>query len=314
MNKESSKRRKSGHLFSTAAEDLKSARQEVKEVQEVETSPSAAQVNSPAFRLAFDDLDFLVREEMRPVRLLLELTKPELALQEHKVLNTVVIFGSARIPSPEMVDAEEAQLEMQMQNAPRNPALLRQQKHLHLQRYQSRYYSEARRLAEIITERSKSEQGAKALVVTGGGPGVMEAANRGALDAGGESIGLNIVLPHEQFPNTYITPKFCFQFHYFAMRKMHFLLRARALAVFPGGFGTFDELFETLTLVQTGKIAAMPILVFGRDFWERVIDWNFMVEQGVISAEDLNLFHYVENAEEAWELMKDSLEPEDKQS
>jgi len=219
----------------------------------------------------------------------------------------VVIFGSARIPSPEMVDEEEEQLQLQMQIAPRNPALLRQQKNLHLQRFQSRYYAEARRLAEIITDRSKSEEGAKALVVTGGGPGVMEAANRGALDAGGESIGLNIVLPHEQFPNTYITPKFCFQFHYFAMRKMHFLLRARALAVFPGGFGTFDELFETLTLVQTGKIAAMPIVIFGREFWEKAIDWNFMVEQGVISAEDLNLFHYVETAEEAWELIKHSL-------
>jgi uncharacterized protein (TIGR00730 family) len=306
MDKESSKRRKSGHLFSTAAEDLKNARQEVREVEEI-PSPSAAQVNSPAYRLAFDDLDFLVREELRPVRLLLELSKPELTLQEHKVLNTVVIFGSARTPSPEMVDAEETKLHMQLKIAPRNPALLRQQKSLHFQRIQSRYYAEARRLAEIITERSKSEQGAKALVITGGGPGVMEAANRGAVDAGGESIGLNIVLPHEQYPNEYITPKFCFQFHYFAMRKMHFLLRARALVVFPGGFGTFDELFETLTLVQTGKIAAMPILVFGREFWEKVIDWNFMVEQGVISAEDLNLFKYVENAEEAWEHIKDSL-------
>jgi uncharacterized protein (TIGR00730 family) len=306
MDKESSKRRKSGHLFSTAAEDLKNARQEVREVEEIPT-PSAAQVSSSAYRLAFDDLDFLVREELRPVRLLLELTKPELTLQEHKVLNTVVIFGSARTPSPEMVDAEETKLHMQLKMAPRNPALLRQQKNLHFQRIQSRYYGEARRLAEIITERSKSEEGAKALVVTGGGPGVMEAANRGALDAGGESIGLNIVLPHEQYPNSYITPKFCFQFHYFAMRKMHFLLRARALVVFPGGFGTFDELFEALTLVQTGKIAAMPILVFGREFWEKVIDWNFMVEQGVISAEDLNLFKYVENAEEAWELIKDSL-------
>ena len=301
MNKESSKRRKSGHLFSTAAEDLKNARQEVEE------SPSSAQVNSSAYRLAFDDLDFLLREELRPVRLLLELTKPELVLQEQKVVNTVVIFGSARTPSPEMVDAEEAKLKLQMQIAPRNPALLRQQKILQFQRIQSRYYAEARRLGEIITERSKSEEGAKALVITGGGPGVMEAANRGAMDVGGESIGLNIVLPHEQFPNSYITPKFCFQFHYFAMRKMHFLLRARALVVFPGGFGTLDELFETLTLVQTGKIAAMPILIFGREYWEKVINWNFMVEQGVISAEDLNLFNYVENAEEAWELIKDSL-------
>ena len=296
-----SKRKKSGQLFNTAAEDLQNARQEVEE------GPSSAQVNSSAYRLAFDDLDFLVREELRPMRLLLELTKPELVLQEHKVLHTVVIFGSARTPSPEIVDAEEEKLSLQMQIAPRNPALLLQQKHLHFQRIQSRYYAEARRLAEIITERSKSEEGAKALVITGGGPGVMEAANRGALDAGGESIGLNIVLPHEQFPNTYITPKFCFRFHYFAMRKMHFLLRARALVVFPGGFGTLDELFEALTLVQTGKIAAMPILIFGREFWEKVIDWDFMVEQGVISVEDLKLFHYVENAEEAWELMKDSL-------
>jgi uncharacterized protein (TIGR00730 family) len=302
MNNDSSKRRKSGHLFSTAAEDLQNAR------QEVEQGPSSAQVNSSAYRLAFDDLDFLLREELRPLRLLLELTKPELVLQENKIMNTVVVFGSARTPSPEMVDAEEAKLELQLKIAPRNPALLRQQKNLHFQRIQSRYYAEARRLGEIITERSRSEEGVKALVITGGGPGVMEAANRGALDAGGDSIGLNIVLPHEQYPNTYITPKFCFRFHYFAMRKMHFLLRARALVVFPGGFGTLDELFETLTLVQTGKIAAMPILIFGREYWEKVINWNFMVEQGVISVEDLNLFHYVENAEEAWELMKGNLQ------
>ena len=296
MNNETSKHRKSGHLFSTAAEDLQNAR------QEVEQGSASAQVNSSAYRLAFDDQDFLLREEMRPVRLLLELTKPELVLQENKILNTVVIFGSARTPSPEMVDAEEAKLKLQMQIAPRNPALLRQQKNLHFQRIQSRYYSEARRLGEIITQRSTSEEGVKALVITGGGPGVMEAANRGAMDAGGESIGLNIMLPHEQYPNTYITPKFCFRFHYFAIRKMHFLLRARALVVFPGGFGTLDEFFETLTLVQTRKIEAMPILVFGREYWEKVINWNFMIEQGVISAEDLNLFHYVENAEEAWNL------------
>jgi uncharacterized protein (TIGR00730 family) len=145
-------------------------------------------------------------------------------------------------------------------------------------------------------------------VITGGGPGIMEAANRGAMDVGGRSIGLNIVLPHEQYPNPYITPEFCFQFHYFAMRKMHFLVRARALVVFPGGFGTLDELFETLTLVQTRKVTPMPILIFGREFWEKMIDFDYMVDQGVISEEDLNLFRYVETAEEAWELIRAGVE------
>jgi uncharacterized protein (TIGR00730 family) len=292
-----SRRRKPGAVFPTAAEDLLSARAELEQGQ------LSAQLASSAYRLAFDDPEFLLREDLRGVRLMLELNKPETIMKQHGVENTIVLFGSARTPTPEMVDAEEDQLEIQLSLAPQNPGVLQKKQRLEFMRWQSRFYEEARRLAALITQTQK-DGGMPLHVITGGGPGIMEAANRGAMDAGGKSIGLNIVLPFEQYPNPYITPEFCFQFHYFAMRKMHFLMRARALVVFPGGFGTLDELFETLTLVQTRKVTPMPILVFGREFWEKMIDFDYMVDQGVISAEDLHLFRYVDTAEEAWEQIR----------
>jgi uncharacterized protein (TIGR00730 family) len=223
----------------------------------------------------------MMRDELRPVRLQLELMKPELMMSEYGIESTVVLFGGARIPDP--AHKERATTD--------TLAAL------------SCHYDEARRLARIMTERSIASGHRQNVVVTGGGPGVMEAGNRGAAEAGGVSIGLNIVLPHEQQPNRYVTPDLCFNFHYFGIRKMHFLMRARAVVAFPGGFGTLDELFETLTLVQTGRMRRIPIVLFGEDFWRRIINWEALAEAGTIAAEDLTLFRYVETAEEAIELI-----------
>ena len=245
-----------------------------------------------AYRLAFTDDEFLLREELRPVRMQLELLKPELVQREHQIESTIVIFGSARIPPAEV--AQELLAEAQKSN---NPVLIR---HAESRLRMAHYYEEARRFAALVTEASKRLD-PPIYVCTGGGPGIMEAGNRGAFEAGGKSVGLNIVLPHEQEPNPYITPELCFLFHYFGLRKMHFLMRAIALVCFPGGFGTMDELFEVMTLVQTGKSRKRPILLFGRDFWTRVINFETLVEAGMISPEDVDLFQYVETAEEAWE-------------
>ena len=247
-----------------------------------------------AYRLAFTDTEFLLREELRPVRMQLELLKPELVQREQGVESTIVIFGSARIKAP-----DEATQMLAEARASGNDAALKIAQTAVLM---SRYYEEARRFAALATRRSRDLE-VPLFVVTGGGPGIMEAGNRGAHEVGGKSIGLNIVLPHEQAPNPYITPELCFQFHYFAMRKMHFVMRSIALVCFPGGFGTLDELFETMTLVQNGKSRKRPILLFGREFWERLIDFHYLVETGMISAADLHLFHYVETAEEAWDIL-----------
>ena len=249
-----------------------------------------------AYRLAFTDTAFLLREELRPVRMQLELLKPELVQREQGVHSTIVIFGSARIKPPEQaVEALEA-----ARAGGDAQALRRAENGVAM----SHYYDEARRFAALATRRSRDHE-YPLFVVTGGGPGVMEAGNRGAADVGGKSIGLNIALPHEQAPNPYITPQLCFHFHYFALRKMHFLMRSIALVCFPGGFGTLDELFETMTLVQNGKSRKRPILLFGRTFWQRLIDFDFLVETGMIAAADLDLFHYVETAEEAWAFLSD---------
>jgi len=248
-----------------------------------------------SYRLAFTDTDFLLREELRPVRLQLELLKPELVQQELGIRSTIVIYGSARIPDPEAaaVALEQARAGTDLQ------ALRRAETALAM----SHYYDEARRFAGIVTTRSR-QLDTPIYVVTGGGPGIMEAGNRGAHDVGGKSIGLNIVLPHEQAPNPYITPELCFQFHYFALRKMHFLMRSIALVCFPGGFGTLDELFETMTLIQTGKCRKRPILLFGREFWSRLINFDVLIETGMISPGDVHLFRYVETAEEAWAVLE----------
>ena len=247
-----------------------------------------------AYRLAFTDQDFLLREELRPVRMQLELLKPELVQQERGIESTIVIFGSARILPEDVARERVSEAEAGGDAA----ALARARMQLEM----SRYYEEARAFGALVTRRSASLD-APIHVVTGGGPGVMEAGNRGAHEAGGQSIGLNIVLPHEQEPNPYITPELCFQFHYFALRKMHFLMRAIALVCFPGGFGTLDELFEVLTLVQTGKVRKRPVLLFGRAFWEKLIRIDTLVETGMISPQDVHLIRYVESAEEAWEFI-----------
>ncbi len=252
--------------------------------QDIETArgiPDTPQTRSPSYRLAFSDPDFLCRDELRPVRLQLELLKPEMLMSEMDIVSTVVLFGGARIPPPS--DRESARTET-------------------LSRL-SHFYDVARDFARILTERSLAEGQGENVIVTGGGPGVMEAGNRGAADAGGKSIGLNIVLPHEQAPNPYVTPELAFNFHYFAIRKMHFLMRASAIAVFPGGFGTLDELFESLTLIQTGRMRRVPFLLFGKDFWERIINWDALTDAGTISEGDLDLFRFVETAEEAISVM-----------
>jgi uncharacterized protein (TIGR00730 family) len=254
------------------------------------TTP-APQTRSPAYRLAFQDLDFLLREDLRPVRFQLELLKPELFLEEAAIASTFVFYGSARIPEPDKADAliAAAANDKQRRVAERLKA-------------NSKYYEEARSLARLASRTAPDEDGKRHFVVcSGGGPSIMEAANRGAADEGAESIGLNIVLPHEQMPNPYVTPELSFQFHYFALRKMHFLLRARAVAIFPGGFGTFDESFELLTLVQTKKVKPLPILFFGRQFWERMVNFEGLVEEGVVAPDDLKLFRFVESADEAWD-------------
>jgi uncharacterized protein (TIGR00730 family) len=251
---------------------------------------TTAQQRDPAYRLAFRDTDFLLREELRPVRFQLELLKPDMLLDEAGIGSTLVIYGSARIPAPDQVDAA-----MATATTPERKAVI--------ERLAAKacYYEEARKLAFTAGRCAVVEDGMRQFVIcSGGGPSIMEAANRGAAEAGAESIGLNIVLPHEQAPNGYVTPHLSFQFHYFALRKMHFLLRARAVAVFPGGFGTFDEFFELLTLIQTGKMKPIPILLFGKDYWNRVINFEALAEEGVINFEDLNLFRMVETAEEAW--------------
>lgn len=241
-------------------------------------TPDTPQTRAPAYRLAFSDEEFLLREDMRPVRLQLELRKPEVLMNEAGVESTIVMFGGARIPEPAHKDKARTKTLAEL----------------------SAFYAEARDFARIMTEKSMADSGGReGVIVTGGGPGVMEAGNRGAVDAGGRSVGLGIVLPHEQAPNEYVSPELCFNFHYFAIRKMHFLMRAKALCVFPGGFGTLDELFETLTLIQTGRMEEIPVLLFGRAFWDGIINWEALAEAGTISDEDLDLFRYVETAQDA---------------
>ncbi|MCK9539257.1 TIGR00730 family Rossman fold protein [Dokdonella sp.] len=239
-----------------------------------------------AYRLAQEDVEFLAHDDLRPLRLQLELLKPEHELRAQGIGSTVVVFGSARIQAPE--DLAAADVAAGSEDAAKGIRA----------RTQVRLYEEARRFAQIVSARFQQEGRCDFVVVTGGGPGIMEAANRGAFEAGARSIGLNITLPHEQAPNPYITPELAFRFHYFALRKMHFLLRARALVTFPGGYGTLDELFEVLTLVQTGKIARMPIVLVGAKFWHRLIDFAYLVDEGFIAAADARLFTVVDTAEE----------------
>jgi uncharacterized protein (TIGR00730 family) len=271
-------------IFPEAKVDAKAARH----------VPSSPQTESAAYKLAFQDTEFLLREDLRPVRFQLELLKPELLMNEAKIGSTMVFYGSARIPDPSLADALVAGATDDQQRAIAERL-----------KAKSHYCEVARKLARLASACEPDEEGNRQFVVcSGGGPSIMEAANRGAVDMGVDTIGLNIVLPHEQLPNRFVTPDLSFQFHYFALRKMHFLLRARAVAVFPGGFGTFDEFFELLTLIQTGKVRPLPVLLFGRDFWTRVVNFDALVEEGVIAPHDLEIFHWCEDAAEAWDFVQ----------
>lgn len=248
-------------------------------------------------RLAFADPEFLLRRETRGIRFQLEMLKPDLAQQEHGIEHTVVVFGSARFQSQEKAQKtlEAAQSSGVVIDIKRAEALVRN----------AHFYEQARAFGHLIAQYSANKHNPnKLFICTGGGPGIMEAANRGASEAGGISVGLNIALPHEQTPNPYITPELSFKFHYFALRKMHFMMRAKALVAFPGGFGTMDELFETLTLVQCKKAKPVPIVLFGTDYWKKVFHPENMLEEGVIAEEDLQLFHYVDTVEDAWEVIR----------
>ena len=273
--------------FPSAREAVLSARRHI----------DSPQCRSASYQLAFQDPDFLLRDELRPVRLQLELLKPELILQEQHIESTVVVYGSARITDPETAETRLVSALAEYNRNKDDPLAAKQVESARRTLENSRYYNEARKLGHLISSNTGKDQ---LVLVTGGGPGIMEAANRGAHEAGMPSIGMNIVLPHEQAPNPYITPDLNFQFHYFAVRKMHLLMRAKSLVAFPGGFGTLDELFETLTLIQTQKVQPIPVLLFGQAFWRRIINFDALVEEGTISNKDLGLFEYVETAEEAW--------------
>lgn len=247
--------------------------------------PETPQTLSKAYSLAFDDREFMTREELRPVRLQLELLKPELLMQEAGIESTIVLFGSARIPALD----EKPNGKNEVQN--KNLAKL------------AKYYEEARKFAALCSRQSKKTGYSDYVVCSGGGPGIMEAANKGAAEVGAPSIGLNIVLPHEQAPNIFVTPELSFQFHYFAIRKMHFLMRAKAVVAFPGGFGTMDELFETLTLIQTQRAAPMPVVLFGEEFWRSIINFEALADQGTINHDDLKLFKFAETAKEGWDII-----------
>ena len=272
-------------VFPRARQDADSARHNI----------STPQTESPAYKLAFQDMEFLLREDLRPVRFQLELQKTQLLLDEAHIGSTFVFYGSARIPEPAKA---QALLDLATDDKSRRIAERLVAK--------AKYYDIARELAQLASNFPRDETGKRHFVVcSGGGPSIMEAANRGAADVHAESIGLNIVLPHEQAPNPYVTPSLSMQFHYFALRKMHFLLHARALAAFPGGFGTFDELFELLTLIQTGKVEPIPVILYGREFWERVVNFEALVEEGVVSERDLGIFRYAETAAEGWAMVRD---------
>jgi hypothetical protein len=257
-------------------------------------------LQSPTYQLAESDTEFLRRPELRPVRMQLELLKPEMAFAEQKVLSTIVVFGGTQIVEEPLAKARLAAAQEASAADPQNPLLARAVKRAERLLAKAPYYDSAREFSRIVSSACQIGGLCDYVMLTGGGPGIMEAANRGAFDVGAKSIGLNIHLPFEQAPNPYITPGLCFQFHYFALRKMHFVLRAKALVAFPGGFGTLDELFEVLTLRQTNRMQDIPIILFGREYWNRVVDFQFLADEGVIADAHLNLLRYAETAADAW--------------
>ena len=260
-------------------------------------------LQSPSYILAEQDVEFLARRELRPVRLQLELLKPEMAFNEQSINSTIVVFGSARVLEKSSAEARLNAIQAELADDPDNEVLKRLVSRAERSLNKSRYYDAARAFARIVSEHCQKPGQREYVIVTGGGPGIMEAANRGAYDVGAKSIGLNITLPSEQAPNPYITPSLCFQFHYFALRKMHFLMRAAALVLFPGGFGTLDEFFDAITLRQTQRMQKIPIVLFGREYWEQVIDLQFLADEAMIDDRDLTLVQYAETPEQAWELI-----------
>ncbi len=258
---------------------------------------------SPSYRLAEDDAEFLQRDELRPTRMHLELLKTELELERQKISSTIVVFGGTQVMERQQAEKRLEEARAALQASPEDARCRRSVEQAERRLAKSPYYAAAREFCRLVSQKCQSDSQRDCVVVTGGGPGIMEAANRGAYDAGAKSIGLNITLPKEQMPNPYITPGLCFQFHYFALRKMHFLMRAKALVVFPGGFGTLDELFDALTLRQTNRMQAIPIILFGQSYWNRVIDFQFLVDEGVVAEAHLDLIDYAETPEEAWRIV-----------
>jgi uncharacterized protein (TIGR00730 family) len=256
---------------------------------------------SPSYRVAYKDVDFLSHPKMRAARIELELLKPELSFEREKIDSTIVVFGSTRIPDPVVATKQLEEARARLDETPNDPRRRRTLNRLERLAANSCYYDLARRFAALVSSEGQKSSRRHYVIVTGGGPGIMEAANRGAYEVGAKSVGLNIHLPMEQQPNPFITPELCFQFHYFAMRKLHFLLRAKALVVFPGGFGTLDELFEALALRQTRRMQDLPVIIFGREYWKKVINFHYLAEEGVIDESDLDLFCYADTAEEAWQ-------------
>jgi uncharacterized protein (TIGR00730 family) len=289
---------KEDRIFSSAAQDIELAR---------EKDAYSRQTDSASYRLAFDDLEFISRDDMRPTRMLLELSTPEAIFSEHEVTATVAIFGSARTLSPEDAAKRLNEAKENVITLGETDQAKQQLKRAQRDIEQAKLYQQANDLSRLITLDSMQGTIRALHIVTGGGPGIMEAANRGADAVGGKSVGLNIVLPAEQKPNAYITPELCFRFHYFAMRKLHFLLRSKAIVIFPGGYGTLDELFEVLTLVQTGIIKPIPIVLFDKEYWNQLINWEFLVAQGMITEQALELFQYADNIQNAYAIIQHAL-------
>ncbi len=258
-------------------------------------------LDSPSYVSAIEDVDFLAGDDARGVRLALDYLKPDRLLKEHGVENTIVVFGSTRIAEPTAAENKVIRLRTELKANPNDEALARKLFVAERILKKSHYYEVAREFSKLVANSGDGPRDTRLVVMTGGGPGIMEAANRGAHEVGAINVGLNITLPLEQFPNPYISPELCFQFHYFALRKMHFMMRAKALVAFPGGYGTLDEVFETLTLIQTRKIKPVPVILAGEEYWRKAFDIDFLLDEGVIDEEDRDLFWYAETAEEIWE-------------
>ena len=262
-------------------------------------------VDSPSYRLAESDIEFLALKELRPVRMQLELLKPEMTFVEREVRSTIVVFGGTQVVDCDEANARVKSATEKLEANPGDPQCQRALARADRLLAKCKYYDDAREFGRLVSSVCRKQGICDYVVMTGGGPGIMEAANRGAYDVDAKSVGLNITLPEEQFPNSYITPGLCFQFHYFALRKMHFLLRAKALVIFPGGFGTLDELFDALTLKQVGRMQDIPIILFGREYWKQVINFEFLADEGVIRDEHLDLIDYAETPAEAWSIIED---------